>query len=462
KDVGDTVTVFRLTERFLPPGKEYLLRLTAMDTSNYVSHEDTLRVATRAIRFTGADSSLACPPGFIPIPRARFTLGDLNAVRQKPSNEQGKAVTMAAFCIEPYEHRDSAGRFVTKVTWEEAQATCEAISKDHGTALCTEAEWERACEGFDISNPHLHGIQRELDPSILQTRCNQGSGDVAMAMSLELRNPVCLTNEGVHDMTGNLSEWVRDVYFDSAYRYMGDTLGHDDVAKAPVGRPNGVRGGNFLAPTRLTSQATLLAHARCNNRDFAMQVRPVFRKDCVDSLPRIAVQYAGSGLGSHRCISIPDSLRGRPFTDVIPTLGDTTGTRLTLFEAGTNKAHQVVIPPDTAFRGRKPLEARITTLSVAEVLFDRVGTVKDSVVDTLETSEMRDTSQATLEYILKRESPSASWQPRKVDGRYYIRRLYAYATLGSKNGREHYASPTLGFRCCARPLPSASSAPSGP
>lgn len=447
--------------RFLPPGKTYLLRLTAIDKSGYLSKPDSAMVTTDSILFVGGDSGLTCPAGFVPIPSSTFILGDSTqgGADEKGENGQPRRMRMGAYCIEPFEHRDSLGGFATKVTWREADSICQAVSPTDSTMLCSEVEWERACEGFDPAAPHLHGIQSERSPGILQASCNQGTGDSVMAMSFELRNPVCLTNEGVYDMAGNLSEWVRDPYNPKAYSLNKDTVmsygftfpsaGSGDSATV-----HSIRGGNYLKPTLATAQVQALA--RCSNRDFPMQVRPVSKPECIDPVSvKIAVIYS-DGLAGVKCFPIPDELKDIVFSDILP---DRDSSKVRYFIAGTTRSDVIPIPlstpADSIFRGRKPLRVELTKPSLAEVVFQRVGNAADSIVDTLDAREMRDTSQSALRSILRRESPSAAWAPKEENGRVAVRKLYAYMASGSKVAKTYYASRNIGFRCCSRPRPAA-------
>lgn len=445
-------TVFHDTVRYLPPGRTYLVVVNAVDSSGFVSEADSVVVTTDSIRFVGADSGLVCPPGMVPIPASRFRLGETDQNPAAQNDEKnGKVIGMASFCIEPYEHRDSLGNFMTKVTWQEADSICRALApEEDSTQLCSEAEWERACEGFDLQQPHLHGIQSERSPAILQASCNQATGDSAMAMSFELRNPICLTNEGVYDMAGNLSEWVRDAYRANAYSSYPDTtmaFGFT-FARYGAGDTASIRGGNYLKPGVSASATQNLA--RCSNRDFPMQIRPLSRTECVDpDIRKVAVIY-GEGLANVKCFDDP-ALRDLPITDMVPDPKDSSLVRY--FLEGSSDQRTFRIPPDTAFRGKKPLEVRFTTRSLLEVVFERVGAPQDTLVDTLDAREFRDTSQVVLERILQRESPSLAWSPRRSGGRIEVRRLYAHVITGSKVARANYASRSIGFRCCGKPRP---------
>ncbi len=338
------------------------------------------------------------------------------------------------------------------MTHEQAVEICAGIDSDFSTQLCSEAEWERACEGSDsIALPH--GIQSEGgNPNILQASCNQGTNDSAMAMSLEFRNPVCLTTEGVYDMAGNLSEWVRDPYVSKAYLQRKDTLDHfftfKDTSGEPYSRP-GIRGGNYLK-TGFPQLSLTQNLARCSNRDYAAQVRPIYREECRDSTTRkIAVIY-GSGLAGHRCFAIDTGLIKNPdaVTEIKPDLADTSGTTLLAFLAGVKDPVHLSITPDTALKNLKPLRAVLTTRSLAAVTFVSSKTAIEHP-DTLDALEMKDTSQAALERIFKREAPSPEWSVKKVDGKFAIKFLYAYTTQGTRPAKPFYSNRVIGFRCCS-------------
>jgi hypothetical protein len=452
-----TRSEFRIPVRFLPPGSTYHLTLFAEDSSGYASLVDTLNVTTQKVAFADTDSILTCPPGFIPIPRGNFVLGDSSG---EPDETPVRPVAMAPYCIEPYEHRDSTGqRFVSNVTYEEARAICEAVNPDFATGLCSEAEWERACEGPASSGPALvHGIQSEnKDPSILQGSCNQATNDSAMALNFSLRNSICLTTEGVYDMAGNLSEWVRDTYVAAAPGSVsGDTLRADHAFVfadsgdiPPRFPPHSIRGGNYLKPN-LSQLAAVQKLARCSNRDFPEQVRPIYRDSCrSEDKPRLVVIY-GPGLEGHRCYYVDDKYLTPDVTDLIPAPRSESG--ILVFRRGVPTPDTIPIKPDTIFKGRKALSAQFTTKALAAVTFERTMPMSgkiNSYDDTLDATEFRDTTQAGLEAIFKREAASAGWTVHKENGKYAIKYIYAYTLLGSKPALPYYSSRAIGFRCCS-------------
>lgn len=447
---------FRLPVQFLPPGTTFFLSIYAEDSSGYRSSVDTLTVTTPKVVFSDTDSALVCPPGFVPVPRGRFTLGSDGPSKDE---QRSRLVEMAPYCIEPYEHRDSTGqRFVSNVTYEQAAGICRAIdSAGFDTRLCSEAEWERACEGPDSGKGALlHGIQSEAgDPSILQTSCNQATNDSAMAMSFALRNSVCLTTEGIYDLAGNLSEWVRDSYEPQAYDSLPAVsplrMDHESVlSDRGAASLHSLRGGNFIKPPNAQT-AVVQGLARCSNRDFPEQIRPVYREECRDSVPKLVVIY-GTGLSEHRCYPLETKFQGVPYSELAPSK-NSPGIILA-FRPGVPDPDELAFDPDILFKGRKATSARITTLSLAEVVFERTQSLSqgtDSAYkDTLDATEFRDTTQAGLEKIFRREASNPGWTVHKENGRYAIKYIYAYTLFGSKPALPYYSSRAIGFRCCSR------------
>lgn len=127
----------------------------------------------------------------------------------KPTKCKGKTVHKR-FCIdrEEYAARDAAGDVtdlpLVSKNWNEAQALCGG----KGARLCKETEWEFACEGNEIS-PYPYGWKR--DSSICNfDKTNLGGPEEKLN---DLRAPLsaypdCKSPFGVHDMVGNVDEWV--------------------------------------------------------------------------------------------------------------------------------------------------------------------------------------------------------------------------------------------------------------
>lgn len=141
------------------------------------------------------------------------------------------------YCVDRDE-RAEAGSALPRVSvsWLEAKAACEAA----GARLCTEREWEHACEG-DEGRPYPYGFTRD------SSACNidrTGLGAPGGGLK-DLRAPItayerCTSPYGVHDMTGNVDEWVLR-------------------EGAPVGSRSVLRGGWWL-PGRNRCRAATIGH----------------------------------------------------------------------------------------------------------------------------------------------------------------------------------------------------------
>ncbi len=450
-------SVFTDTVRYLPPGTDYRVFVQSVDSTGYPSLLDSLGVTTLPVRFSGADSADSCPPGFIPIPAGNFILGDTGAdgdADEKPAASH----YLGSYCIEPYEHKDSTGRFAAKVTWKTAEQTCAAMAPADSSHLCTEAEWERACKGSD-SVALVYGVQSEQsDPNDLRFECNIGTGDSAMATTPALRNPVCLTTGGVYDMSGNLAEWTLDPYVAGDYAGQPDTLQPGVPLTTPSDTAlHGYRGYFYLASS--LSPAAMLHQARCSNRDYPAEVRPRPAPGCVDSArPMVAVLY-NSPTNPVRCLPIPDSLWNRAIDTVSPSHDSS---KVLFLLRGVDQPVSYAMPADTIYQGLRPTDVQLTTLTLAAVTFVNTETGV-SIPDTLDAVEMlHDTSYAALTPILYRQI-GPPWVPLEQNGQYVIHFLYAYSFLGTAPAQPQYANEVIGFRCCSLPVaaPSTRAAPLG-
>jgi sulfatase modifying factor 1 len=120
--------------------------------------------------------------------------------------------TRARFCIDRYEYPNRAGEIpVVQRTWEQAQTACRA----RGKRLCGSKEWTLACEG-EARLPYPYGHVRDEQacnvdrPMEASPRAKAKGGKDALpdwrVASGEMNR--CVSPFGVHDMTGNVDEWV--------------------------------------------------------------------------------------------------------------------------------------------------------------------------------------------------------------------------------------------------------------
>jgi sulfatase modifying factor 1 len=123
------------------------------------------------------------------------------------------------FCMDRYEWPNKRGAMPVYMTsWVEAKASCEGIGK----RLCADTEWTLACEGPQ-RQPYPYGDGYVRD----DTACNidkpyiwphperiyDASRQDEELARLDQREPsgsraACVSPYGVHDMVGNVDEWV--------------------------------------------------------------------------------------------------------------------------------------------------------------------------------------------------------------------------------------------------------------
>ena len=121
------------------------------------------------------------------------------------------------FCIDRFEWPNKEGtKPVVAVSWDDARDACKKASK----RLCLDHEWTLACEGQEHL-PYPFGYTRDAEacnfdkPYILPNNDafkNPATRDAEIAR-IDQREPSgaresCVSPFGVHDMTGNVDEWV--------------------------------------------------------------------------------------------------------------------------------------------------------------------------------------------------------------------------------------------------------------
>lgn len=443
---------FTDTARYLPPGSAYLVVIRAIDSTGYLSEADTLSVATTAVAFPGPDSAATCPPGFIAIPGGRFLFGDSTTAADNDERPGVRRVA-ASYCIEEMEHRNADGTFATSVTWQQAHDVCRdmaatSLTLADSTWLCTEAEWERACEGAEPDVPLLYGMQAE-GRNALETRfaCNISTGDSVMAKTAALRDPTCISYDGVLDMSGNLSEWVLDPYTD-AYPATPDTLRPGVPHTTPVATSRrGFRGSHYLNPNE--APGVLLARARCSNRNFAAQSRPRPFAGCVSDGPQLVVTYNNVSKPP-RCLPLPPHIAAAAIDTVIPARDSS---QVLILIRGEPTPYVHTLPVDTAYiaQGLKPVSAGLTRQTLAIVTFQNSVT-SEAIVDTLHATGLLNASLANQQATFRREA-APPWSVVQSGGAYQITYRYAHIQTRSVPAKAYYSNPAMGFRCCSRPRP---------
>ncbi len=120
------------------------------------------------------------------------------------------------------------------VSWEEAMAFCEELSRQTGKkyTLPTEAQWEYAARGGNKNDGTKYSGSYSID-AVAWYKGNSG----ASTHIVGLKRPNGL---GIYDMSGNVWEWCKDWYADSYIEYQTDN---------PIGPSSGAyrvfRGGGW-------------------------------------------------------------------------------------------------------------------------------------------------------------------------------------------------------------------------
>jgi sulfatase modifying factor 1 len=123
------------------------------------------------------------------------------------------------FCMDRFEWPNKQGELpLSMASWRQAKSTCEAAGK----RLCSDTEWTLACEGPEHHPyPYGNGYMRDgtacnVDKPYLWPNAERVYDPATSAQEvarLDQREPSgarasCVSPYGVHDMTGNVDEWV--------------------------------------------------------------------------------------------------------------------------------------------------------------------------------------------------------------------------------------------------------------
>jgi formylglycine-generating enzyme required for sulfatase activity len=127
--------------------------------------------------------------------------------------------THERFCIDHYEWPNRKGAVPeTMASWDDAKRACESVGK----RLCADTEWTLACEGSEHL-PYPYGYRRDQNvcnidrPYLSPDNTKVYAADPAVRSTelarLDQREPSgardsCVSPYGVHDMVGNVDEWV--------------------------------------------------------------------------------------------------------------------------------------------------------------------------------------------------------------------------------------------------------------
>ena len=140
----------------------------------------------------------------------------------EPSRCLSKERRPMRFCVDRYEYPNRAGeKPALLISWLDARTTCEKLGK----RLCTEDEFNFACEG-EAMLPFTYGFVRDAEKCNIDRpyrkrsrklyrydKCMQRPACAKHLAELDQRlpaggMPACVSPFGVHDLNGNINEWV--------------------------------------------------------------------------------------------------------------------------------------------------------------------------------------------------------------------------------------------------------------
>src|SRR5213078_2648717 len=127
-----------------------------------------------------------------------------------------------------------ADRPAVNVTWYEAAAWCAWA----GGRLPTEAEWERAARGVEGRKYPWGNEEPDVE------RANYAETKITQATPVGLF-PRGMTPEGIHDLAGNVWEWVAD-WYEKYYEHAPD----ENPQGPKSGEARILRGGSWVDDSR--------------------------------------------------------------------------------------------------------------------------------------------------------------------------------------------------------------------
>lgn len=135
-----------------------------------------------------------------------------------PSTCKSEHLVHMHYCIDKYEWPNKEGTVPQDwMTWYDAKKAVESVGK----RLCTHREWTLAAEGPSMHPlPYGDGFHRDgtmcnfdrpmghLDPSKAKRPDDEMSQKLRAVLVPSGSMPECVSDYGVHDMAGNVDEWV--------------------------------------------------------------------------------------------------------------------------------------------------------------------------------------------------------------------------------------------------------------
>ncbi len=155
---------------------------------------------------------------------AKKTASERCIAYEKPTRCLSKKKQHLSFCMDRFEYPNVVGEIPRVLTsWHQAKKRCE----EQGKRLCTEAEYNFACEGPEAL-PYVYGYERDPQTCAIDKpyrypdhskqmhtydECLTDEWCKAELGRLDQREPIgqrktCVSWAGLFDLNGNVNEWV--------------------------------------------------------------------------------------------------------------------------------------------------------------------------------------------------------------------------------------------------------------
>ena len=233
----------------------------------YVLNDEKKRGECQLFTLAVGDSGVALE--FVRVPAGKFLMGSPNEERDADRSEHPRhEVTISKdFYLGRYEvtqeqyhavtgkspsEKKGAKRPVEMVSWNDAMSFCELVSTQTGrrVSLPTEAEWEYACRAGTLT-PFSFGTKLNGDWANCDGQQPYGTKDAGPLLGATVGATVAVGSYpanawGLHDMHGNVYEWVRDP---TGAEYTTDPR-TDPLHTNPTDPHRVLRGGSWYEPAK--------------------------------------------------------------------------------------------------------------------------------------------------------------------------------------------------------------------
>lgn len=231
---------------------------TVAETTKAAEPEKTEAKAATETSFQDNLKSGGKGPVMVWVPAGEFTMGSNKQSEESPKHSvsvrkfavSAKEITIAEYSkyakaegvkIPRTKSLDAETFPVFSVSWDDAYNYTKWLSKETGEKyrLLSESEWEYAASGGNKS-PFWWGYEMEPNKAHCFLGCNQElNTSIPMKTGSFVANPF-----GLHDMSGNVSEWVHDCWHPN---YKG-APSDESVWEGGDCTQRVVRGGAFISP----------------------------------------------------------------------------------------------------------------------------------------------------------------------------------------------------------------------